>query len=73
MAGTIDDEVKALIDKAYDHCAQILRRDEAKLMAVVDFLLENETMSGPQFEDCMKGEAIRADGDTSLFDSFQEN
>ena len=73
VAGTIDDEVKALIDKAYDHCAQILRRDEAKLMAVVDFLLENETMSGPQFEDCMKGEAIRADGDTSLFDSFQEN
>ena len=41
-------------------------------MAVVDFLLENETMSGPQFEDCMKGEAIRADGNTSLFDSFQE-
>jgi cell division protease FtsH len=72
VAGTIDDEVKTLIDKAYDHCAQILRRDEAKLMAVVDFLLENETMSGPQFEDCMKGEAIRADSDTSLFDSFRE-
>ena len=72
VAGTIDDEVKSLIDKAYDHCAQILKRDEAKLMAVVDFLLENETMSGPQFEDCMKGEAIRADGNTSLFDSFQE-
>ena len=68
----MDDEVKQLIDKAYDHCAQILKRDEAKLMQVVDFLMENETMSGPQFADCMQGEAIRENGDTSLFDSFEE-
>jgi len=72
VAGTIDDEVKALIDKAYDHCAEILKRDEAKLMQVVDFLLENETMSGPQFADCMAGEEIRENGETSLFDSFTE-
>ena len=72
VAGTIDDEVKALIDKAYDHCAQILKRDEGKLMAVVDFLMENETMSGPQFEDCMQGGTIRENGETSLFDSFTE-
>jgi len=72
VAATMDDEVKTLIDKAYAHCADILKRDEEKLMQVVDFLMENETMSGPQFEDCMKGEAIRADGDTSLFDSFAE-
>ena len=71
VAGTIDDEVKTLIDKAYQHCADILKRDEEKLMAVVEFLLENETMSGPQFADCMKGETIRANGDSSLFDSFQ--
>ena len=72
VAGTIDDEVKALMDKAYDHCARILKDDEVKLMQVVDFLLENETMSGPQFADCMKGETIRENGDTSLFDSFTE-
>ena len=72
VAGTIDDEVKALIDKAYDHCAEILKRDEAKLMQVVDFLLENETMSGPQFADCMAGETIRENGETSLFNSFAE-
>ena len=68
----MDDEVKQLIDKAYAHCAQILKRDEEKLMQVVDFLLENETMSGPQFANCMKGETIRENGDTSLFDSFKE-
>ena len=72
VAATMDDEVKALIDKAYDHCAQILKRDEAKLMQVVDFLLKNETMSGPQFADCMAGEKIRENGETSLFDSFTE-
>ena len=70
VAATMDDEVKQLIDKAYDHCAQILKRDEAKLMQVVDFLMENETMSGPQFADCMNGDDIRENGDTSLFDSF---
>ena len=72
VAATMDDEVKQLIDKAYDHCAEILKRDEEKLMQVVAFLMQNETMSGPQFEDCMKGEDIRENGDTSLFDSFRE-
>jgi len=72
VAATMDDEVKLLIDKAYAHCADILKRDEAKLMQVVDFLMENETMSGPQFADCMQGQTIRENGDTSLFDSFEE-
>ena len=72
VAATMDDEVKNLIDKAYAHCADILKRDEAKLMAVVDFLMANETMSGPQFADCMAGKTIREDGESSLFDSFTE-
>ena len=72
VAGTIDDEVKTLIDKAYHHCKQILEENTDKLHQVVDFLLENESMSGQQFADCMKGEAIRADGETSLFESYQE-
>ena len=71
VAATIDDEVKTLIDKAYAHCADILKRDEEKLMAVVEFLLANETMSGPQFADCMEGKQIRQDADTTIFDNFQ--
>ncbi len=69
VAATIDDEVKLLIDKAYEHCEQILRRDEQKLMHVVDFLLANEIMSGKQFEACMRGEPIPDDtSDTPLMD-----
>ena len=70
IAGTIDDEVKILIDKAYDQCAQILQKDAEKLKAVVKFLMEYETMTGKQFEQCMKGETIEVDSDASLFDTF---
>ena len=55
VAGTIDDEVRALIDKAYDHCKQILTDNSDKLHKVVDFLLEKETMTGEQFEAVMQG------------------
>ena len=72
VAGTIDDEVKTLIDKAYSHCEQILTRDAEKLKQVVKFLLEHETMTGKQFADCMEGRPIRTEGDTSLFDAFED-
>ena len=71
VAGTIDDEVKAIIDKAYAQCKDILKRDEDKLHRVVDFLLENETMSGAQFSQCMKGEQIADATDTSLLDAYK--
>ena len=72
VAGTIDDEVKNVIDRAYAQCAQILERDRDKLMQIVDFLLEHETMTGVQFEQCMRGEAITDSEETSLFDGFAE-
>lgn len=72
VAGTIDDEVKRLVDRAYDQCAEILKRDEEKLMQVVDFLLKHETMSGAQFEACMEGRQIdETTGSTILFEGFQ--
>ena len=72
VAGTMDDEVKLLIDRAYEHCKEILTRDSEKLHKIVDFLLENETMSGVQFAQCMKGEAIAGESATSLFDEFRQ-
>ena len=72
VAGTIDEEVKLLIDKAYRHCEQILTDDKEKLMQVVDFLMERETMSGTQFADCMEGREIGEASNTSLFDAFAE-
>ena len=70
VAGTIDEEVKALIDRAYSQCSDTLRRNEEKLKRVVDFLLEHETMTGEQFADCMQGKTISEASDTSLFDGF---
>ena len=72
VAGTIDDEVKILIDKAYNHCKQILEDNADKLHEVVAFLLENESMTGAQFADCMEGKEVRTDTDVTLFDSFKE-
>ena len=70
VAGSIDDEVKALIDRAYEQCRQILARDADKMKQVVDFLLEHETMTGQQFADCMEGRQIQQNGETTLFDAF---
>ena len=72
VAATMDDEVKVLIDKAYAHSKQILEENTDKLHEVVAFLLENESMTGAQFADCMEGKEVRADGDVNLFDSFKE-
>ncbi len=71
VAGTIDDEVKLIIDKAYDQCREILEKNQEKFQQVVDFLMENETMSGVQFAQCMSGEAITEATDTSLLDAFK--
>ena len=72
IAGTIDDEVKALIDKAYDHCKQILTDNSDKLHEVVDFLLEKETMTGEQFEAVMQGREVGDASSTSMFDGFDD-
>ena len=71
FAGTIDEEVKLLIDKAYAHCEQILRENGEKLHQVVDFLLENETMTGEQFTACMEGRPIGEASETAMLDSAE--
>ena len=68
FAGTIDEEVKVLMDKAYQHCEQILRTDSDKLMEVVEFLLQHETMTGEQFTDCMEGRQISEASETAMLD-----
>jgi cell division protease FtsH len=70
VAGTIDDEVKVIVDKAYEHCAQILQRDAEKMRQIVEFLLEHETMTGEQFAQCMEGKPIEAARKSTLFDGI---
>ena len=72
VAGTIDDQVKILVDKAYAQCAEILKANEDKVMAVVDHLLEHETMTGKQFEDCMAGREISEATKVSIFDAHKD-
>ena len=69
VAGTIDDQVKLLVDKAYAQCAEILRNNEDKVMAVVNHLLAHETMSGTQFANCMEGREIGEATPLSLFET----
>ena len=72
VAGTIDEEVKILIDKAYAHCTEILDTNRDKLMEVVDYLMEHETMTGDQFAACMENRVIEEASSTALFDGFEE-
>ena len=72
VAGTIDQEVKALIDRAYDHCRKILTENSEKLNELAQYLLANESITGAQFADLMEGREIGAASTTSLTDGFEE-
>ena len=49
VAAQIDEEIKALIDRAYGHCQEILEKDRDKLETVAQYLLQHETMDAPAF------------------------
>jgi len=49
-ANLIDAEVRALVDKGYKTCEEILARDRDKLERVAVYLLEHETMDATTFE-----------------------
>ena len=56
VAGTIDEEVKTVIDSAYNKALELLNTHRDKLDAVTAFLLEHENMTGDQFRTIMDGE-----------------
>ncbi len=72
VAGTIDQEVKSLIDRAYDHCRKILTDHADKLRELSDYLLANESISGEQFARMMEGKELGEATQTVLFDGFGE-
>jgi len=49
-ANLIDEEVKRLLDEAYQTCETILKRDRAYLDKVAEYLLEHEVMDAETFE-----------------------
>ena len=72
VAATIDDEVKILVDKAYEHCRQLLADNSEAFQRVVDYLLEHESMTGKQFAAVMEGKQAEESSDTMLLDGFEE-
>ena len=72
VAGAIDEEVKALIDRAYDHCKQILSDNKEKMEALTEYLLEKESITGDQFRSLMEGKELGEASDTTMFDGFAE-
>ena len=71
IAGTIDERVKLLMDKAYAQCEDILKKDADKLHTITDFLLKHEVMSGKQFRECMEGKPIDETADTNLLRDYE--
>ena len=49
-AAEIDEEVKAIIDRAYARCEEILTARREALTAVAEYLLAHETMTSEEFE-----------------------
>ena len=72
VAGAIDEEVKSLIDRAYDHCRKILTDHADKLQQLSDYLLANESISGEQFARLMEGKELGEATQTVLFDGFDD-
>ena len=58
IAGDIDDEVHAILQKAYDQCAALLQAHDAELCRIADFLMAHGTMSRVQFEAAMQAKPI---------------
>ena len=58
VAGQIDEEVKTVIDRAYDMAMELLTTNRDKLDAVAEFLLKHENMTGEQFKTLMEGQDI---------------
>ena len=55
-AAEIDDEIRAIINSAYETCKKHLEEHIDKLHFVANFLLKNESMDEDQFKACMEAE-----------------
>jgi cell division protease FtsH len=50
VAKTIDEEVRAIIDRAYERAMETLTTHRARLEALAEKLVAEETVDGPDFE-----------------------
>ena len=57
-ARVIDEEVRAILDSAYDDCTRIIDGNWDAIVAVAEALLSHETLSRDEVERLMKGETL---------------
>lgn len=60
VAGIIDNEVKQIIDSAYEKTLSLLRENVDKLNRLAEVLLEKEKVEGAEFESIFDGVALEA-------------
>ena len=56
VAAQIDEEVRAIIEKAYNDCTELLKANENKMHFLAKYLLKFEKIDGDDFEKLMRGE-----------------
>ena len=71
VAGRIDDEVQAILTKAYETCTDILRTHDAQLEKVAAFLMAHNSMNRAQFEAVMEGKPV-PDADVLPIESIEK-
>ena len=55
VAAQIDEEIKKIIDGAYERCTKLLEENMDKLKVVAEELLEKETIDAKRFEELFTG------------------
>ena len=56
VAAQIDEEVRSIIEKAYNDCTEILKANADKMHFIAKYLLKYEKIDGDDFEKLMRGE-----------------
>jgi cell division protease FtsH len=65
----IDEEVKRLLDEAYNETVQLLEANREKLNTIAQALLKHETLTGEEIEALMRGEKLNKPTISDLLDA----
>jgi cell division protease FtsH len=64
MQGSIDREIKKLLDEGYKKAVEILKKHRKQLDAIAETLIKKETVESEEFETLMGGPKARTASNT---------